>query len=321
MRRFIAARVAHAAIVVAVVTTIAFLLLRLAPGDPFSYDDPSIPESVRQRWRVAFGYDKPVAEQYVRYLGSIARGDFGFSVHQNRTVREVIAAAAPRTLSLAIVSIALATILGTALGAFSATKRRSLTDRSITAASVFVYSIPEFWLALMLQMGLGFGLGLFPISGMSDPLKADYGTAGEILLDRLWHFALPALTLTLLITVILARYQRATLIDVLPSDYLRTARAKGASERTVIARHALRNALIPTITMLGLLVPSVLGGIYFIEYVFDWPGLGRLAVSSVQNLDYDVATASVIIAGVLVAGGSLAADVAVAIADPRVRDG
>jgi peptide/nickel transport system permease protein len=320
VRRFIAARIAHAAIVVIIVTTIAFFLLRLAPGDPFSYENPSISPAVRDQYRAAFGYNRPVGEQFVRYVANVARGDFGYSINGHQPVREVILQAAPRTLGLAFVSLALASALGLFLGVFAAARHRQWPDRIISTASVVIYSIPEFWLALIIQMTLGFRLGLFPISGFNEPLIADYGTTGQIVVDRLRHMVLPTLTLTILLGVILARFQRAAMIDVLPSDYLRTARAKGAPERAVVVRHALRNSLTATITMLGLFVPTVLGGIFFIEYVFNWNGLGLLAVKSVETLDYDVATASVIISGVLVALGSLAADIGTALADPRIRD-
>jgi peptide/nickel transport system permease protein len=225
-----------------------------------------------------------------------------------------------RTLSLAFVSLALATIVGIGLGVVAAARHRAVPDRVISTLSVVVYSVPEFWLALIIQMTLGFTLGLFPISGFNDPLIAEYGSTGEVFLDRLKHMVLPTLALTTLLAVILARFQRAAMIDVLPSDYLRTARAKGAPEGRVLMRHALRNALTPTITMLGVLGPTVLGGIFFIEYVFDWHGLGWMAVNSVEVRDYDLATATVVISGVLVAVGSLAADLGTAFSDPRIRD-
>jgi peptide/nickel transport system permease protein len=320
VRRFLAARIAHAAIVVALVTTIAFFLLRLAPGDPFAYDNPTVSPAIQARWRAAFGYDRPLPEQFVRYLGSVARGDFGYSTMYHRPVRDIILETAPRTLTLALVSLTLAAILGIGIGVIAAAKHRRWPDRVISALSVVAYSIPEFWLALIIQMTLGFRFGWFPISGINDPLIADYGTTGQFLADRIRHMVMPALALTILLAVILTRFQRAAMIDVLPSDYLRTARAKGATERVVLGRHALRNALTPTITLLGVLVPTVLGGIFFIEYVFDWHGLGWLAVNAVQGPDYDVATATVIVSGVLVAAGSLAADIVTALADPRVRD-
>jgi peptide/nickel transport system permease protein len=320
VRRFIAARFLQAAIVVVIVTMIAFLLLRLAPGDPFSYDDAGVSPQVRARWRTAFGYDKPVPEQFVRYFANAARGNFGYSVMFHRPVADVIADAVPRSLELAAASLAIAIVIGMALGTYAATKPRSMRDRAITVLSVFVYSIPDFWLALLIQMTFGSWLGFFPISEIAEPTIAMYGTTWQVFTDRVWHMVLPVLSLTLLITVILARFQRAALMDVLSSDFLRTARAKGATERAVVVRHALRNALTSTITMLGVMVPTVLGGIFFIEYVFNWHGLGWLSVTAVQTLDYDVATACVIISGVLVAAGSFAADVLAAVADPRIRN-
>jgi peptide/nickel transport system permease protein len=321
VRRFIAARLAQSAIIIVVVTVVAFLLTRLAPGEPFSYDAPNITPALRAQWREQFGYNRPVGVQLVRYLANVAHGNLGYSTLQRRPASQAIADALPKTLTLAAVSLVLAFILGIALGALAAARRRSWWDRGISLVCTFVYSIPDFWLALIIQLSLAYGIRLFPVAGSADPLIEQYGGGWTAFTDRLRHLALPVLTLTLVIAAIVTRFQRAALIDVLPSDYVRTARAKGATERTVIGRHALRNALTPTITVLGLLFPSVLGGAFFIEYVFAWHGLGWLAVESVFGLDYDVATGGVIVAGVIVTLGSLLADILTAIADPRVRDG
>jgi peptide/nickel transport system permease protein len=321
VRRFIAARLAQSAIIVIVVTVVAFLLIRLAPGEPFSYTAPNMTPALRAQWREQFGYNKPIGVQLVRYLTNVAHGNLGYSTLQRRPVREAIADALPRTLMLAGVGLVASFILGIGLGALAAAKRRSWWDRVIVLFCTVTYSIPDFWLALVVQLGLAYWIRLFPVSGTADPLIQQYGGGWLAFTDRIRHLALPVFTITLVITSIVARFQRAALIDVLPSDYVRTARAKGASERTVIARHALRNALTPTITVLGLLFPTVLGGAFFIEYVFGWHGLGWLAINSVEGLDYDVATGGVIVAGVIVTLGSLLADILAAIADPRVRDG
>jgi peptide/nickel transport system permease protein len=320
VRRFIAARLAQSAIIIVVVTVVAFLLLRLAPGDPFNYDSPNITPAIRAEWREKFGYNKPVPVQLARYLTNVARGDFGYSIMQHRPARDAIAEALPRTLVLAGVGLVTALLLGIALGAIAAATRGSWWDRGISGACVLIFSIPDFWLALIIQLSLAYWIRAFPVSGSSDPL-AEYGTGWAAFGDRLRHFALPLLAMTLLIGAIVSRFQRAALLDILPSDYLRTARAKGATERAVLTRHALRNALTPTITIMGLLFPTVLGGAFFVEYVFDWHGLGVLTVDAVQSLDYDVATASVIVAGVLATMGSLMADLLTAFLDPRVRDG
>ena len=321
MRRFIAARLAQSAVVIIIVTVVAFLLLRLTPGDPFSYDWPGMTPAIRAHWREQFGYNKPLPIQLARYLGNVARGNFGYSTLQRRPARDVLLDAVPRTLTLAGFGLVASFILGIGLGALAAARQRSWWDRIIVTGSTIIYSIPDFWLALVVQLTLAYWIRLFPVSGSSDPLIEQYGGGWLAFTDRLRHLALPVLTMTLIVSVVVTRFQRAALIDVLPSDYVRTARAKGASERTVITRHALRNALTPTITVLGLLFPTVLGGAFFIEYVFSWHGLGWLAVQSVQGLDYDVATGGVIVAGVIVTAGSLVADVLTAVADPRVRDG
>ena len=320
MRRFIAARLAQSAIVIVIVTVVAFLLLHLAPGNAFAYDVPNITPAVRAQWRQQFGYDKPIAVQLGRYLTNVARGDFGYSIMQHRPARDAIVDALPQTLVLAAVGVAAALLVGVVTGAVAAAKRRTWWDRIISLCCVVLYSVPDFWLALIIQIGLAYTLRLFPVSGTSDPLIAEYGGRWQGFTDHVRHLALPVLTLTLLIGAIVARFQRAALLDVLPSDYLRTARAKGVPERQVITRHALRNALTPTITVLGLLFPGVLGGAYFVEYVFGWHGLGLLTVNAVQSLDYDVATGSVVISGALVVLGGLVADVLTALADPRIRD-
>jgi peptide/nickel transport system permease protein len=320
VRRFIAARLAQSAIIIVIVTMISFVLLHLAPGDPFNYDNPNITPAIRAQWREQFGYDKPLPVQLARYVSSIARGNFGYSILQHRPARDAIADALPRTLLLAGTGLFIAFICGTALGAIAAARRSTWWDRVISAFSVLVFSIPDFWLALIIQLGFAFWIRAFPVGGSSDPLIAEYGSRSMIIVDRLRHLVLPVLAMSLLIAAIVSRFQRAALLDVLPSDYIRTARAKGLPERAVVARHALRNALTPTITVLGLLFPTVLGGAFFVEYVFNWHGLGQLTVDAVQGLDYDVATASVVVAGVLATLGSLVADVLTAMLDPRARD-
>jgi peptide/nickel transport system permease protein len=319
VRRFLAARLAQSAIIILSVTVIAFILLRLAPGEPFSYDDASMPPEVRAHWRAQMGADDPVGVQLLRYVGNVARGNFGYSITQRRPVVDAFADAIPRTLTLAAIALTLGLIIGVAMGAVAAARRRTIWDRVISFFSILIYSIPDFWLALILQLTLAYWFRLLPVSGIADPL-AEYWSGTAQFVDRIKHIVLPVLTMTLIIAVIIARFQRAALIDVLPSDYLRTARAKGLPERAIIRRHALRNALTPTITVLGLMFPTVLGGVFFVEMIFAWHGFGWLTVTAVADLDYDVATASVVVSGVLVATGSLLADVLTAIADPRVRD-
>jgi peptide/nickel transport system permease protein len=186
--------------------------------------------------------------------------------------------------------------------------------------TLFFFSIPEFWLALMVLLVFTYWLPLFPSSGMTSP-SFDYATFGLLgkLGDRLRHLVLPTGTLALVISAVIARYQRAALLDVVHDDYIRTARAKGVAERTILARHALRNALLPVITLFGLAFPALVGGAVFVENVFGWPGMGSLTVSAINNRDYHLVTGSVIVASTMVVLGNLLADLLYAAADPRLR--
>jgi peptide/nickel transport system permease protein len=320
--RLLVSRLLQAVVVVLVVATLTFALIRIAPGDPFAagLDNPNVTAAVRAEWRSAYGLDRPIPEQYVRYLGAVARGDFGWSFSMQRPVSEAIAAAFPKTLLLMGTGLVLSFAAGIALALIQASRAGSAIDRAVTSASLFVYSLPDFWLALMLLVVFALGLGVFPAGGAADPLLYDQLGVWGRTVDTVRHLVLPASTLALIGTAMVARYQRGALLDVLPQDFIRTARAKGAAERTVLRRHALRNALLPTLTLLGLSIPALFGGSVFIEKIFAWPGMGLLAVNAVATRDYALVTAVVVIAGVAVVAGNLLADVLYAIADPRIRD-
>ena len=319
MRRYLAARAVQALIVVVLVTTISFFLVRLAPGDPFSYDAWNVSPAVRQQWRVQFGYDRPIAEQFVRYLASVAHGRFGYSHSLHEPVSTALAQAVPRTLLLMVVALTLSFGIGIGVGVLQAARRGTIVDRGLSTVLLVLYSLPDFWLALMALLAFGYWIPILPPGGMVDPVMHDYMSFWPALLDRLRHLVLPALTLTLLSAAGIARYQRAALLEVLPLDFVRTARAKGLSERRIVLRHALRNALLPTITLVGLLLPALVGGAFFIEKVFAWPGMGFLAANAIAARDYDLVTGSVIVGGAMVAVGSLVADLLYAAVDPRLR--
>ena len=321
MRRFLLRRTLQALVVVAVVATLTFLLIHLAPGDPFSsLDDPRVSEAVRRRWRAQLGLDRPLHEQYLRYLGNVARGEFGWSVSHNQPVGEVLARALPHTVALMGAALALSFLAGGALGIAQAVRRGTWLDRGASVVSLVFYSMPDFWLALMAIMLLAYRLALFPITGTIDPVLAPYMTSWERLVDRAYHLVLPALTLAVLSAAAVARYQRSAMLDVVHEDYVRTARAKGVPERRVVLRHALRNALLPVITLFGLSFPALIGGAVFIERVFAWPGMGMVASRAISTRDYDLVTATVVIGSAMVAVGSLLADLLHAAADPRLRD-
>jgi peptide/nickel transport system permease protein len=319
---FVARRAGQAALTVLFVMTLSFFLIRLAPGDPFTatLENPMLSEAVRDRWRAAAGLDRPMLEQYLRYVANAARGDFGPSFSRGRSVRAELADAIPNTLLLMGVALVASFAIGIAMGVWQAIRRGTLVDRTLGAVSLFFYSMPDFWLALMILLGLGYEARLFPIGGLVDPILHDYlGFWGRVG-DRLHHLALPALTLTLLSAAAIARYQRAAVLDVSNQDFVRTARAKGVSGRRLVWRHILRNALLPVITLLGLSFPALLGGAVFIERVFAWPGMGLLAVEAIGTRDYYLVTAAVVVGGAMVAAGSLIADLLYAAVDPRLRD-
>lgn len=320
MRRRLVARIWQSLIVVFIVTTISFALIRAAPGDPFAYDGAGITPAVRAHWRAQFGYDRPLADQYVRYLASVARGRFGYSPRWHLPVSSVLAAAVPRTLLLAGVALALSLVLGVIIGVLQAVHRGGWFDRVSSGVLLTLYSLPDFWGALMALLIFAFWWPVLPAGGMVDPVLHDYMSAWPATLDRLRHLILPVGSLTLMIIAGVTRFQRAAILEVLPADYVRTARAKGLSDRRVIWRHALRTALTPMITMLGVMFPALLGGALFVEYVFQWPGMGLAAASAITSRDYDLVVATVIIGSVMVVVGNLLADLLHVALDPRVRE-
>lgn len=319
MRRFVAVRLLHAIVVLFLVTTIAFFLIHLAPGDPFSFENQNISSEVRNQWRAQFGYDRPLVEQYVRYLASVAQGKLGYSHSMHVPVAQALALRLPRTLLLMGLALVFSFAIGIQLGVFEARHWRTRKARASNAASLVMYSLPDFWLALMLLLIFGYWLPIFPTGGMVDLVLHDYMSPWQAVWDRVRHMALPLTTLTLLLGAAITRYQRASLLEVMPSDFVRTARAKGVDESTVVRRHALRNALLPMITLAGLAFPALVGGAVFVERVYSWPGMGLMVFTAIGVRDYPLVLASVLVGAVLVVLGNLLADIGYALADPRVR--
>jgi peptide/nickel transport system permease protein len=320
VRRRLAARIGQSLIVVLIVTTVSFCVIRSAPGDPFAYDSPLITAAIKEHWRHQFGYDRPLPEQFVRYLASAAHGQLGYSLERHEPVSQALAEAVPRTLLLTGVAIAVSFILGVIVGVMQAVRRDGWFDRVTSAVLLALYSLPDFWGALMVLLLFAFWLPVLPPAGIVDPVMHDYMGFWAATWDRLRHLILPATSLTVLTMAGISRFQRAAMLEVLPSDYVRTARAKGVSERQVIWRHALRTALTPMVTLLGLLLPAFLGGALFIEKVFSWPGMGLLAANAINARDYDLVTATVVVGSVMVVVGNLIADLLHMAIDPRVRE-
>ena len=309
--------------VVLLVTTLTFVLVHLAPGDPIAaaLSRESVPDVVRQQWRADFGLDQPLGVQYARWLANAAHGNLGFSFSYRRPVRDVLADALPRTLLLTGLALVLSFALGITVGVLQAERAGSARDRWFGRVLLLLYSVPDFWLALLVLLAFAYRLPLFPAGGMVDPVLHDYLPLAGRMRDRLAHLVLPVSTLALLSSAAIARYQRASLLNVLPSDWMRTALAKGLSWREAVRRHALRNALLSTITLAGLWLPALVTGAIFVEKVFSWPGMGLVTVNAIGARDYPLVTAGVLLMSVTVVVSALLADLATAIADPRIRVG
>ena len=322
MLSFLARRLIQGVIVVALVASIVFALIHAAPGDPFTsaIDNPSVTGAVRAAWRHSYGLDRPLSEQYVRYVTSVFRGDLGFSFSLQRPVADVLRDALPNTLLLMGTGLLAGFLLGIVIAVVQVRQRGRLTDRALGAFSLVMFSVPDFWLAMLLLAALAFWIPIFPIGGAIDPVMHDFLGPAARAGDRVKHLLLPALTLALLYFPLIARHQRAALLDALPSDYVTTARAKGLSESSVIRHHALRNSLLPIVTLLGVAFPALLTGAVFIEKVFSWPGMGLVIVNSIGSRDYPLLTASVILGSAFVVIGSIVADSAYRLLDPRMRD-
>ncbi len=322
MRRLLAARAAQAVVVVLIVATVVFALTHFAPGDPFAaaVESGNMRPAQRDALRAQYGFDRPIPVQYAMYVRNLARGDLGWSFSRSRPVAATIATAVPNTLLLMATALLLSLALGVGAGLLQAARRDSIADRGSSALLLVFYSMPDFWLALMMVLAFAYALPIFPVSGMVDPVMHEYlGTWGRVV-DRVRHLVLPATTLTLLLTAAVARHQRASLLDAARADFTRTARAKGLSAGEVLLRHTLRNSLGTTITLVGLMFPALLGGAVLVETVFGWPGMGQLATSAITTRDYSLITATAIISAVMTVTGSTIADVLTAIADPRMRD-
>ena len=321
MLRYLAQRFGQAAVIVAIVATITFALIHVAPGDPFSavMDNPNVSERVRATLRAQYGLDRPLAEQFVRYANQLAHGELGWSFSHDRPVREVLAATLPNTLLLMVIALVGSFAIGILIALVQVARRGSTTDKALSAISLFFFSMPDFWLAILALLAFTYWFPLFPVGGAVDPVMHEYMGLGGRIADRLWHLALPALTLTVLAAPAVARYQRAALLDVLPADYIRTARLKGLTEREILRRHALRNALLPIISLVGLSFPALLTGAFFIEKIFAWPGMGLAVVNAIGTRDYPLVVGGVILGSIMVTLGSILADLLYAWADPRLR--
>jgi peptide/nickel transport system permease protein len=306
MIRFLAGRLIQSLFILLGVTVITFGLLFLIPADPVRMiagrsATPATVASIRAQ----LGLDQPIPIQYARYLGNLARGDMGRSYVQKAEVSTLIASRLPATLQLMAAAIFIELLIGLPAGIFASTRRNRPPDKVVMVFSFVGISAPQFVVGLLLIYVFAFKLELFPLGG--------YGT--------IWHVVLPALTLGITIAGWYSRMSRSSMIDVLRQDYIRTARAKGVSERRVVLVHALRNAILPIIAMIGIDIGLYAQGIVVVESVFGWPGIGQLAWQAIQRIDIPIIMGVTLVAAVGIVIGNLLADIATSLIDPRVRYG
>jgi peptide/nickel transport system permease protein len=319
MISWLARRVAVSALLIFVLLSAVFFIVRLAPGDPL---DQVVEENLgpdnRELIRRQMGLDEPLFRQYLHWLAASSRGDFGTSLSQQRSVTGIIGEALPATLLLTVTAYLLHLLLAVGAAMAMAARPGRPLDHWIQGVGLTLYSLPAFWLGLMLIMLLSGKLGWFPAGGMHAP-DARYLGWWAWLADLLRHMVLPVATLAVGSFMGTARYLRTSLAEVLDQDYILAARSRGLSERRILFRHALRNALLPVITLLGLSLPFLLGGAVVVEVVFGWPGMGRVAIDAIWARDYPVIMATTLVSAVTVVAGSLLADILYRWADPRVR--
>lgn len=305
------------------ITVLTFGIVHLAPGKPTDAAmqfNPRVSLEARERLAKLYGLDQPLHRQYLDWLGRIGRLDFGRSFLDDRSVGEKIAERLPITLMISVLSLGVVLVIAIPLGVVAAVRPHGLFDRITTVLVFLGYSMPSFWLALLCMAFFGVQLRWLPISGLH---SLDYESFSWLhqWLDLAWHLLLPVGVTAFVSVAGLSRYARSSMIDVLKQDYIRTARAKGLSERAVLFRHGLRNGLLPIVTILGLSLPDLIGGSVIAETIFSVPGMGRLFYEAVMARDYPVVMALVTIGAVLTMVGNALADVAYAVVDPRIRLG
>ena len=307
------------------ILTIIFFIIHIAPGDPTArFFNPNVSPEVIAQMRRNLGLDQPIHIQYFKWLGAFLQGDFGYSFGQMRPISEILPETLWNTIQLTGIALVVIFIVGMLVGIVQAVRQYSATDNIATVLALFFYSMPSFWFALMLLLVFSLKASqwgwpiTFPASQMTST-DYEFMTAGEQIVDRIMHLILPATALGIGSAAGVARYMRGSMLEVIHQDFIRTARAKGLSKRTVIFKHALRNALIPIITLLGLYLPFLLSGAVLVETIFAWPGMGRLIVDAIFQRDYPLVMATSFVIAAIVVIGNLVSDVLYAVVDPRIR--
>jgi peptide/nickel transport system permease protein len=312
MGRYVLQRLFGMLVVMFTVVTIVFVIVRVAPGDPAAVmlgPDATPQDLIDLRARL--GLDRPLVVQYVFFLGQLAKGDLGDSIFLNRPVLSALADRAEPTFFLTLFSILIASAIAIPIGILSAYRRGSIFDQATTGIAMLAASIPSFWLGLLLIQYFAVRFGLFPVSG--------YGGPGASFATRLYHLVLPAVALGIVSSALILRFTRASMLDVLNDDYVRTARSKGMGEFLVVMKHAFKNALIPVLTVIGLTAALLVSGAVVTETVFGLPGVGSLVVSAVLRRDYPVIQGALLVIAALYVLINFLIDMLYLLIDPRVK--
>jgi len=312
MLKYILQRLIGMIVVMFFVVTIVFVIVRVTPGDPAAIMlGPEATQADIEQLRARLGLDAPLFVQYFYYIGQLLKGDFGQSIFLGQSVLQALIDRAEPTFFLTLFSILIACAIALPIGIYAAYRRGSFIDQAATTLAMLAASIPSFWLGLILMQVFAVRMGWFPVSG--------YGGPGTSLIERLWHLVLPAVALGVVSSALILRFTRASMLDVLGDDYVRTARAKGLAENRVILKHALKNALIPIITVIGLTMAVLISGAVVTETVFGLPGVGNLVVSAVLRRDYPVIQGTLLIIAALYVLINFTIDMIYLLVDPRVR--
>lgn len=326
MFNYVVRRLVYGIVVLFALSIIVFALLQLSGGGPLDRLrlNPRITPAELDRLAQFYGLDKPLVQQYFTWLGNFVTGDWGRSFSGTEAVRDLIFSRVGPTIRLMATALGMAVMIGVPLGIFQAMRQYSFFDQVGTTASFITFSTPIFIIGVALQVIAAIyfekwtGVKFFYTSGMNSTSYSEFGFAARFG-DTIQHLLLPALSIALISIAQYSRFQRASMLEVLHSDYLRTARAKGLPRRTVIVKHALRNALIPVVTLISLDIAALIGGAVITESIFGWPGVGRLYINAIRELDYPVVMAVVMALGIGVVVMNLIADIAYGVLDPRVR--
>jgi len=330
--RYLGARMALVPLMLWLIASLVFLLLRVAPGDPIdALLGPRAPEAARIALRHQLGLDRPLLNQYGSFLGDLVQGNLGISQHSQEPVRAIIGASLPASVELGMAALVMAAVLGLAVGLSGIARPEGRLDLAGRLFGISTYALPPFWAAMVVQLVFAVGLGWLPVGGRFPPTLVEPQGSGFFLFDSLragnWaqlqgtlrHLVLPASTLALLLSGIFTNALRLNLRRALDSDYVEAARSRGLSERRVVMRHALPNALLPVLTITGITVASLIGGALLIEVTFSWPGIAARLQEAIAQRDYPLVQGIVVVVAALVVLVTVAVDLLVALLDPRIR--